>query len=83
MLEGLTEIYMAPAKAIKEGPKSLTEKPIGTGPYKLQEWKREQGITLIRNDGYWGRRHRSPPSKSASFRMWPRGSPRCLPVRST
>ena len=54
LLEGLTEIYMAPTKAIKEGPKSLTEKPIGTGPYKLQEWKREQSITLARNDSYWG-----------------------------
>ncbi len=60
LLEGLTEIYMAPARAIKEGPKSLTEKPIGTGPYKLQEWKREQSITLVRNDNYWGPKPQIP-----------------------
>lgn len=60
VLEGLTEIYMAPARAIKEGPKSLTEKPIGTGPYKLQEWKREQSITLVRNDNYWGPKPQIP-----------------------
>jgi peptide/nickel transport system substrate-binding protein len=60
VLEGLTEIYMAPARAIKDGPKSLTEKPIGTGPYKLQEWKREQSITLVRNDNYWGPKPQIP-----------------------
>jgi peptide/nickel transport system substrate-binding protein len=60
LLEGLTEIFMSPARAIKEGPKSLTEKPIGTGPYKLQEWKREQSITLVRNDNYWGPKPQIP-----------------------
>lgn len=60
LLEGLTEIYMAPTRAIKEGVKGLTEKPIGTGPYKLQEWKREQSITLVRNDNYWGRKAQIP-----------------------
>lgn len=60
LLEGLTEIYIAPTKAIKEGPKTLTQKPIGTGPYILQEWKREQGITLARNDNYSGPKPQIP-----------------------
>ncbi len=68
LLEGLTEIYMAPTKAIKEGPKSLAEKPIGTGPYKLQEWKREQGITLVRNETYWGP---APQIPTVEFRIIP------------
>lgn len=68
LLEGLTEIYMAPAKAIKEGPKTLTEKPVGTGPYKLQEWKREQSITLVRNENYWGSK---PQSGTVEFRVTP------------
>jgi peptide/nickel transport system substrate-binding protein len=68
LLEGLTEIYMAPSKAIAAGPKVLTDKPIGTGPYKLQEWRREQSITLVRNDGYWG----SPPQiATVEFRIIP------------
>jgi peptide/nickel transport system substrate-binding protein len=46
----------------------LTDKPIGTGPYKLQEWRREQSITLVRNDGYWG----SPPQiATVEFRIIP------------
>jgi len=60
LLEGLTEIYMVPTRAIREGPKSLAQKPIGTGPYLLQEWKREQGITLVRNDNYWGPKPQIP-----------------------
>ncbi len=67
--EGLTEIYMAPAKVLKEqGPKALTENPIGTGPYKLKEWKREQSITLVRNDGYWGPK---PQIATVEFRIIP------------
>ncbi|MCP5156205.1 MAG: peptide ABC transporter substrate-binding protein [Ectothiorhodospiraceae bacterium] len=31
-----------------------TNQPIGTGPYKLDEWKVGQEITLSRFDGYWG-----------------------------
>ncbi|MFB3817799.1 MAG: ABC transporter substrate-binding protein [Candidatus Methylomirabilales bacterium] len=68
LIEGLLEIYMAPASAIKAGPKALTEKPIGTGPYMLQEWKREQAITLVRNDGYWGRK---PAIPAVEFRIIP------------
>ena len=68
LLEGLTEIYMAPIKAIKAGPKILTDKPIGTGPYNLQEWRREQSVTLVRNDRYWGPK---PQIATIEFRIIP------------
>ncbi len=32
----------------------LIEKPIGTGPYMLEEWKRGDSLILKRFDGYWG-----------------------------
>lgn len=32
----------------------LTEKPIGTGPYRLDSWDRDQSIVLSRFDDYWG-----------------------------
>ncbi|HTU03374.1 MAG TPA: ABC transporter substrate-binding protein [Candidatus Sulfotelmatobacter sp.] len=62
LLEGLTEIYMAPVKAIGD-PKMLTEKPIGTGPYRLQGWKREQSIALVRTDGCWGPKPQIPAAE--------------------
>jgi ABC-type transport system substrate-binding protein len=32
----------------------LIDKPIGTGPYVLEEWKRGDSLVLKRYDNYWG-----------------------------
>ena len=32
--------------------------PVGTGPFRLQQWRRGDSITLVRNPTYWG-----PPSR--------------------
>ena len=31
-----------------------TEHPIGTGPFKLERWTRQEKVDLVRNDDYWG-----------------------------
>jgi peptide/nickel transport system substrate-binding protein len=50
----LTNSLMMPAKALKElGPARLAEKPIGTGPFKFVEWKRDERLVLERNPDYW------------------------------
>jgi len=36
------------------GTGELIEKPIGTGPYMLQEWKRGDQLILTKNPNYWG-----------------------------
>ena len=33
-----------------------TGRPIGSGPFLVQEWKRGERLTLVRNPLYWGRR---------------------------
>jgi peptide/nickel transport system substrate-binding protein len=38
----------------------LLDKPIGTGPYMLQDWKRGDSITFKRNDNYWGNQALTP-----------------------
>lgn len=30
------------------------EKPIGTGPFKFQNWAKGSAITLVKSDSYWG-----------------------------
>lgn len=35
------------------GANPANQKPVGTGPFKLAEWKRGASIRLVRNDQYW------------------------------
>src|SRR5262245_11114220 len=50
----LTDTLILPAKALKElGPAKLAEKPIGTGPFKFVEWRRDDRLVLERNPDYW------------------------------
>ena len=43
--------------AVMVSPKSADtnkEKPIGTGPFKFQNWAKGSSITLVKSDHYWG-----------------------------
>ncbi|MCT6922861.1 ABC transporter substrate-binding protein [Metasolibacillus sp.] len=33
---------------------NFSEHFIGTGPFQLTEWKKDQEVQLVRHDGYWG-----------------------------
>lgn len=54
---GISQIQMAPPQYLSEvGPQEFAQAPIGTGPYRLAEWRRGEVIALDRFDGYWGER---------------------------
>ncbi len=45
------------------------EHPVGTGPFRLSEWKRSSRITLTRNPGYRGEPYNeTPPAENAALR---------------
>ncbi len=44
---------IAPEKAIKAQGKALWEHPVGSGPYVLTEWVKNDHVTLRRNARYW------------------------------
>src|SRR5881296_425386 len=50
----LTNGLVLPAKALRElAPAKLSERPIGTGPFKFVEWKRDERLVLEKNPDYW------------------------------
>lgn len=60
----MVRLKMMPPQA-SEDP-SITENPIGTGPYKFVRWDRGQQVVLEANEDYWGEK---PVIKSATIRF--------------
>ena len=53
-LANLAMVFGAPMvspTAAKEG--DLMNNPVGTGPYKFVEWKKDQDVKLVANEDYW------------------------------
>lgn len=60
---------MAWGDAVIVAPESIENiktNPVGTGPFKLGDWKQGDSITLMQNDGYWGE---SPALTEATFKF--------------
>ena len=50
-------LYFSPigsAEQIANDPDSITDTPIGTGPYKFVAWNRGQNLQLTANEDWWG-----------------------------
>ncbi|SJZ67977.1 ABC transporter substrate-binding protein [Consotaella salsifontis] len=59
-----------PASVMVEPSSANTDKtaPVGTGPFKLGEWRQGDRLTLVRNDAYWNADDK-PALSSATFRF--------------
>jgi len=55
------------------------EKPIGTGPYMVQEWKRGDSITFVANPDYWGE---AAKAKTLVFRWSTESAARLLELQA-
>lgn len=61
------------------GAGELLEKPIGTGPYKLESWSRGDSVVFKRNEEYWGTK---APVETLVFRWATEGAARLLELQS-
>lgn len=55
------------------------EKPIGTGPYKISEWKRGESVNFTAFDGYWGEK---PFAKTLVLRWQSEAAARLLELQA-
>jgi ABC-type transport system substrate-binding protein len=64
--------------ALKKVGKGINEAPVGTGPFKFVEWKKDDHITVEAFDGYWGNK---PKVQRIVFRPIPEASVRALSIQ--
>ena len=67
------------AYTIKHGVEGLNERPVGTGPWKMVEWKRKDSMRFERFEGYWGP---APLFKRLRFQTIPEGAARIAALRA-
>lgn len=74
ILAALSEIDILPASYFPTGRlihQPFNRRPIGTGPYRLAEWRRGSQLILRKNPTYWGP---PPASEELRFRIAPDGA---------
>ncbi len=64
----MTAAYVVPREAIEESGADLSSRPVGTGPFRLREWRHNDRLILDRNDAYFGGR---PHSAAIVYRIIP------------
>lgn len=74
MLTELFNLGIGSPKWFKEGQLGdIAKKPVGTGPYMLKEWVKDDHLTLVANPNYYGK---PPEIKTITFRPIPELSTR-------
>jgi peptide/nickel transport system substrate-binding protein len=66
-------------EALKKYGKGINENPVGTGPFKFTEWKKDDHITVDAFDGYWGAK---PKLARIIFQPVPEASVRALKIQN-
>ena len=67
------------AYTLAHGVDALNDKPNGTGPWKVVEWKRKDHLTFERNEKYWGG---APLVRRLRFQVIPEAAARLAALRA-
>lgn len=68
-----------PAYYQEVGAEGFSQEPIGTGPFLLSEWVKDDHITLTRNEEYWNGPH---PIATVTFRVFPEDAARIAALQA-
>jgi peptide/nickel transport system substrate-binding protein len=71
---------IASPAAIKEHGENFGENPVGTGPFKFVEWKRDDSITVEKNEDYW--QEGLPKLDKVIFKSIPENSARFIALQN-
>ena len=63
----------------KVGDEEFAKKPIGSGPYKVQEWTKDNQIVLVKNENYYGTK---PKADKVVFKIIPEAASRMAALES-
>ncbi|OPY52951.1 MAG: putative ABC transporter periplasmic-binding protein [Methanosaeta sp. PtaU1.Bin060] len=71
---------MSPSSVEPYGdPNGTLIRPVGTGSFQFQEYKRDQEYTLVRNENYWGDK---PKLQNLIFKLVPDDATRLMALKS-
>ncbi|MEU6262916.1 ABC transporter substrate-binding protein [Saccharopolyspora shandongensis] len=77
---GTGRVYIVPPKYFSESDfATVADKPVGTGPYKLDVWNKGQSISVSENPEYWGEK---PAVKGATYSFVPEAKTRVDALRA-
>jgi peptide/nickel transport system substrate-binding protein len=80
LLPQLVKLSIVPKHVVeKVGKNDFNVRPVGSGPYAFDNWKRGVEVTLKRNDGYWGDKGVFP---TAVFRAVPDAATRLADLQA-
>ncbi|MFD2237937.1 ABC transporter substrate-binding protein [Aureimonas populi] len=80
LLAQLTKLSIVPRHVVEAVSKEeFNVAPVGSGPYRFENWQRGVEVLLTRNDDYWGEKGAFP---RVSFRAVPDGSTRIANLQS-
>ncbi|MFC7443177.1 ABC transporter substrate-binding protein [Laceyella putida] len=71
---------IASPTAVKKDPAAFAQHPIGTGPFKFKEWKKNDTITLEKNPDFW--RKGEPKLDKVIFKVIPDNAARFTALKS-
>lgn len=80
LMAQLVKLSIVPKHVVEAvGKDAFNLKPVGSGPYKFDNWQRGVSVTLTRNDAYWGRKG---PFPTVVFRAVPDAATRLADLQA-